>query len=340
MSQLHKANHYVPRLYLKQWAKKNKIFIHSFLVPNHNAPLWKEKTIKGIAFLPHLYTYFDGHQETDEFERWLDSTFESPAAEAIQRVIREERLHPEHWKRLVHFAAALDVRTPSRLKEFLSRQYKEMPAQLNSTLEHSIRKLKISGRHYGAPLKDSTPPDRLFPLKTSIEIQPDGSGLVKAKTIVGRKLWIWQMKHLLTNTIGLIPTNNWTILHTPTGVSWPTSDKPVIRLNFNSHSNYDLDGGWMVKNGNIILLLSPKHLLFTCIGKPRYQRGTILDQKTAQLLCKIIIENADNFIFSKEPFNVSHIRPRIACPETYESEKRAWKNWHPEQYEAEERLQY
>ena len=95
MQQLRKDNHYVPKLYLKQWAHEGQISTYRLLVPSENVPLWKKQSLKGIAYHQHLYTYLAGQEETDEFERWLDSEFESPAEEAIRRVVREDRMSPE-----------------------------------------------------------------------------------------------------------------------------------------------------------------------------------------------------------------------------------------------------
>ncbi|AEF21715.1 DUF4238 domain-containing protein [Pseudomonas fulva] len=106
MHQLRKDNHYVPKLYLKQWSHEALIPTYRLLVPSEKAPLWKRQSLKGTAYHQHLYTYLVGQEETDEFERWLGSEFESPAEETIRRVVREERLEPEHWRRLVRFAGA------------------------------------------------------------------------------------------------------------------------------------------------------------------------------------------------------------------------------------------
>ncbi|WP_417422339.1 DUF4238 domain-containing protein, partial [Halomonas sp.] len=110
MSQFHKANHYVPQLYLKQWSTNRKISTYRLLVPHDNIPLWKHHSLRGIAFHQHLYTYVIGQEETDEFERWLGQEFEAPAEEAIRRAVNNERMKPEHWKNLIRFAVSQDVR--------------------------------------------------------------------------------------------------------------------------------------------------------------------------------------------------------------------------------------
>ena len=144
MQQLRKNNHYVPKLYLKQWAHEGHISTYRLLVPNENVPMWMEQSLKGIAYQQHLYTYLAGQEETDEFERWLDSEFESPAEEAIRRVVQEDRMSPEHWRRLVRFAVALDVRTPARLRQFIRRQNETLPALMDATMLTSVEKLEAA----------------------------------------------------------------------------------------------------------------------------------------------------------------------------------------------------
>lgn len=244
MHQLRKDNHYVPKLYLRQWAQDGFIPTYRLLVPNERVPLWKKQSLKGIAFHQHLYTYLSGQEETDEFERWLDSEFESPAEEAIRRVVQEDRMSPEHWRRLIRFAVALDVRTPARLRQFIRRQNESLPALMESTMRNSIRKLEgLVKRNEPIPFSPDES-DTFSIFKISIEATEDGGGQARAQTIVGRRLWIWQMRHLLSKTLGRLPAHRWTILHAPAGMSWPTSDDPLIRLNFQDSRNYDFGGGW------------------------------------------------------------------------------------------------
>lgn len=109
MNQTRVANHYVPKLYLKQWAASGLIPTYRLLVPSESCPFWKRQSLKGIAYHRHLYTYIKEDTATDEFERWLDSEFEAPAEEVIDRVVREASLTPEHWNRLIRFAIAQDL---------------------------------------------------------------------------------------------------------------------------------------------------------------------------------------------------------------------------------------
>lgn len=150
MANLRRDNHYVPKLYLKQWSHDGFIPTYRLLVPNEKYPLWKEQSLKGIAFHQHLYTYLAGQEETDEFEKWLDQEFENPAQEAIERVVNERSLSPEHWKKLLRFAAAQDVRTPARLREFLGRQREILPSMLEDSVQRSVHMMERAVRGRGA----------------------------------------------------------------------------------------------------------------------------------------------------------------------------------------------
>lgn len=336
MQQLRKDNHYVPKLYLKQWARGGKIPTYRLLVPSGNCPLWKDHSIKGIALHQHLYTYVAAQGETDEFERWLDREFENPAEEAIDRVINGQRLTPQHWSQLIRFLAAQDVRTPVRLKEFLARQSKTLLPLINETLTNSVAELEKAvrlGVHFSSPKRDA---NELFPFKVTIAPDVDGGGTIRAEAVAGRQLWLACSRHMLTRTISHLIAHRWTILHAPDGITWPTSDNPVIRLNFADAYNYDFLGGWGRKNGEILLPLSSKHLLYTKIGSSRpLPRGTPLNEDTASLVRRMIIENADRFVFAQEEGDIHLIRPRTVCSETFKGEQLAWQNWHREQSKAE-----
>jgi hypothetical protein len=334
MQGLRKNNHYVPKLYLKQWARNNEIQTYRLLVPHENLPPWKLHSLSSIAFHEHLYTRVAGGKLTDEFERWLHTDFENPADGAICRVVREERLTPDDWNALIRFAMAQDVRTPAHLKAFLAQQHETLPALMKEILEESVGVFE-SGAAANKTFKKL--PDELnpLPLKVSIQRNLNGDGAIKAEIVVGRAFWLSSMRRILTSTIQKIPKTGWTILHAPEGVAWPTSDNPLVRLNFTDASQYDFLGGWGVRNGDIFMPLSPKHLMHTCIGKRPERRGTVLDLCTAQLIHKIIVEHADRYVFSREPFDVQLIRPRFVSKEAYMQEKGVWEKWEKEQHQVE-----
>ena len=326
-NELRASNHYVPRVYLKQWATDGRIPTCSLLVPHKRVPLWKRHSLRGIAFHQHLYTQIIGGEESDELERWLDAEFEAPAKAPIERVVSEQALSVDDWHALIRFAFAQDVRTPARLREFLRRQSQDLPAQLEAIVNQAVKRLESAGP---AVVPNATR-SKDFPLKVSLQDQGDGSGTLKAETVVGRKLWHWSLRHLLLNTIDKIPLKGWSILRPALGLTWPTSDNPLIRLNYESPARYDFNGGWAVHSGDILLPLSPTHLLHRCAGHKGKQRGFRLDTATTQRTIQIIIEHADRYIFAANEFDVDRIRERRVSAQDHAEERAMWSRWPSEQ---------
>lgn len=332
MQQLHKDNHYVPQVYLRQWATKGTIPTYSLLVPHHRVPLWKCHSLKGIAFHQHLYTQIVGGTETDDLERWLDSEFEAPAELAITRAVTDQRLTTDDWRRLVRFAVAQDVRTPTRLREFLLRQTQVMPQILDKTIHDAVDKVS-QGKLSARPGKFTNSSG--FPLKISIDDKGGGQTGLRVETVVGRALWHWSLRFLLTSTITKIPYKGWAILKAAAGCSWPTSDNPLIKLNYTDDGRYDFRGGWNVQNGDVFLPLSPTHLLHRCGGR-RPPRDHRLDHATSERVRRFIIEHADRYVFAKEIFDIPQVRARTVDSELHKAEREVWANWHAEQTKAEQ----
>jgi hypothetical protein len=172
--------------------------------------------------------------------------------------------------------------------------------------------------------------------KLGTDAQPGQIGL---RTIVGRGLWLFQIKRLLTHTVDALLAHRWTIIRSPAGINWLTSDDPVIRLNFESPTNYDMRGGWGSSGTEILLPLGPKHLLYTQIGRPLPKRGSTLALEHARMVQRFTVEHAHRYIFATEPDSlVEGARPRTVDAVAYRLEREQWERWHDEQTAAERDL--
>jgi hypothetical protein len=340
--EFHRNNHYVPQSYLKNWGDTDgKVWAYRVLVSHSNVPLWKHASVKGLGSHAHLYTRALANQLSDEVERWLDANFESPAGAVIQKVVDDDRLTSQDWAHLIRFLAAQDVRTPARLVEMLQRWRQTLPSLLKETLEGAVQKLEASKR-------DGTPLDRsggveiseYFPVRISTELVPgQEQGILRAETVIGRELFLFNLKNLLTKTVHALLAHKWTILRSPEGIEWFTSDDPVIRLNFHNPSMYDFGGGWGSAGTEIILPLSPRHLLYTKIGERPPQRGTVVSTEMAGWIQRFTIEHAHRLVISTGPdANIAEVRPRVVDPAAYSEEVERWKNWHKEQTSAMQNL--
>jgi hypothetical protein len=147
------------------------------------------------------------------------------------------------------------------------------------------------------------------------------------------------MRYLLTKSLEALYRHRWTILAPPEGETWFTSDDPVLKVNFNSLTDYGFGGGWGSVGTDLLLPLGPRHLLFTQIGKPVPPRGTRMDANKAMVVRRLVAEHAHRFIFATaRDASVPKLRPRTVDSEALKRETNEWRRWHMEQTEAERSL--
>jgi hypothetical protein len=223
------------------------------------------------------------------------------------------RLTPADWRVLVRFLAAQDVRTPARLLENLQWFKKAVPAMLDNTLRNSVSKLEEAHRS-GVAIKTSKP--EYIPLRVTTEIEPGQDiGKIKAEIVMGRGLWLFNIKNALTKTVEILHNLKWTILIAPAELTWFTSDDPVVRLNYYPNGTYDFKGGWGNPGTEIFLPLDQRHLLYTKVGARPRRRGTVVSRDEAEMIRRFIAEHAHRFIFAASPdAEVPRLRPRTVDP--------------------------
>lgn len=336
-------NHYLPRSYLKRWAEENgRIWTYRLLVSHASVPLWKLQSTKGVTYHEHLYTRVMADEESDEIERWFDRDFESPAEEPIRKVIANQKLSPADWKRLVRFLAAQDVRTPARLMENMKRWQKTLPAVVEQTMKDYALKLGDKGDHKSISNQVRPSNNKYFPGRVALEKTSNHKGAqLKFETVIGRSLWIFGIKKLLSETLNALLDHKWTILRSPQGIRWLTSDDPVVKLNYYRPGKYDFGGGWGRNGTEIFLPLGPGHLMYTLVGKRPPQRNSLLSDEQAEFLQKITVEHAHRLVFAMEKDkNVARWRPRTVDCEAFKSEQEQWRKWDKDQREAERRLYF
>src|SRR5712664_4123301 len=107
--QLKRDNHFVPRFLLKPWLDGGgQVWVYRVLVSHNDVPTWIQKPIDRVAFRRDLYTLTSGGQEVDDFERWIECEFETPAVDSVARAIGGQSLSSVDWHRLAMLLALQD----------------------------------------------------------------------------------------------------------------------------------------------------------------------------------------------------------------------------------------
>ena len=330
-------NHYIPQFYLKNWSPNGRtIQTYSILVSNENVPYWTKQSIKNTAVWNDFYTRVVGVKELDDFEHWLDREFESPAKPIFDKLISGAKLSREEHKALSRFAFAQYLRTPAAYLRLTKQNSKIFPNVMDTVLEKlnhaSKREFQRSRPCQSAISKE----DVLFPLKISLDRE---NSMVEVKTVIGKGFYLHDLKHLLTSTVRVSERLNWQVLHASDDVSFPTSDDPVICLNYNNERDYDFDGGWGIKHGNILMPISPKLLLFSEIGEKGSYPDLDYSPMYSKLFREMIIRHAHRYVYAEHPQKgMLALNARVVNRDWYEAEKHDMAGWHIENIKAEANL--
>lgn len=86
---------------------------------------------------------------------------------------------------------------------------------------------------------------KYLPIKVTVD---KDINKVKVDSLIGKGMYLFALKHLLTKTVRVLAKHQWHVIRAVDNVSFPTSDDPVICLNYNSDtpvSGHLLKGGFM-----------------------------------------------------------------------------------------------
>ena len=339
MTGLSRDNHFVSQGYLRNWSDDgHAIQAYRILASHESVPEWSGRQIRGVAFRRDLYTRIDRRgNESDEIEQWIADEIESPALAAIEKAANNKRLSPDDWKHMALFFVVQDLRTPSNFLECMERWREDLPKLIHKTLQDSVERMRKARRAGHEP--PSVPPSEDDPagLKVQIHRNEDGSGRIYASVTAGRAMWLQEMRRLLSGIAKRLTKHKWSVASPAKDLEWITSDHPALKLNYYRPRSYDFGGGWGSRGTELILPLSPHHLLYTQIGKKSAPRFEFSKEKTRELQ-QLLAERAHRWIFARLPMEeMSRFRPQVVDPEAFRAEERAWQRWHEEQSASESR---
>lgn len=337
--QITHANHYVPQAVLKRWSiDGTQLFTYRILVPNENFPVWKLRAVSGVAFHRDLYTVCVGGKELDDFEKWVNVEYEQPGLEAIDKLLSGSQLTSADWHRMILFVAAQDVRTPLNYIESKPRWEQLISGMFGRTMPKLIKQLEEEAEQ-GTVLNRKVERNEFTDIfKVSVEppVNLDSEATIRAEVVVGRQLWIATMRRHLTKTAKILCSHRWSVAEPARDAEWPLTDHPVLRLNYYKSGKYDFGGGWGKHGVQIMMPVSPKHLLYVHVGNKVANRLVFSPEQT-QLVQRLLVERAHRWVFATHPAEwVAKARARTVDPDIFEADEKSWGSFHQDQSQSEE----
>ncbi|WP_417698065.1 DUF4238 domain-containing protein [Psychromonas sp.] len=331
MDNIKSDNHFIPEMYLKNWADKGKLPVYRTLVQHENVPLWKDFHLKGIGYLKYLYVDTASGFECDKLEDWFSNNYEIPADKAISKVIANEKLTSLDCQNLINFVALQDLRTPTSYIKHLqnSKSDRDFSGMVERVVKDIESKIPANFEPSSVPCYHDSLPLKIFITKKDLELS------VQAEMLVGRGSWLWSIQHLLNGVSSELHKNQWSILHPAKNMKWLTSDNPVVKLNYSNPDEYDLKGGWRSQGTDIFLPLSPRHLLHTQVGKQPVPSSLPLSISQTEFINQMIIDNSRRYVFSDiKQHNIHDLHTRVVSQEKCKNERLKWDEWHEHQRKA------
>lgn len=338
MQNISRDNHFVPQMYLDAWKdEKGQIHEYKLLVEHENCDVWSARSKKSIAMQENFYICLSDNEESDEIEKWLNEKFETPAKNTFAKAINGEKLNSEDWKKMINYIACQIVRTPVFLQKFLNTSKNILSETFESTIKEVLDEMSnqlIDKNTKKIERKEYSKINNSFPLKiTNIGQDDEDNELFKVETVIGKALYLEELKHYLTDTLEVLHKHRWQVLELDKDVKIPTSDDPVICLNYYGINNYDFGGGWGRKGCEIIFPISPSKIIYTHIG---YKKKIEANYELSILIKKLIIEHAHRRIFSNfEDSEVVQQRKRYVDRQQCEKEKLVYEEFHKNYKEIE-----
>lgn len=337
MNAVTRENHFVPQALLRRWSN-DKAFLNAYelLVNHEEVPIWSRKSIRSAACQSDLYTEFDGERDSDAFEREVGRDYETPALAVIDDLVENRRVSAEGWRHLIDFFALQALRTRRAFITFAERAERH----INEALTHSVKEAEAMLSRWGRLLPADThervssarsrPAAPYFKDTLRVRLEPLEDGRAVARAIVKspRSLWTAGNRHILElGAAEVLRHHRWSVAEAHGDLEWPMADHPVVTLQFNSTTDYELTGGWGKQNTDLLLPISPKKLLFVEVGKKMANRFT-LDADQTRFLQKVMVENAHRVVFTrnKEQWPIE-VRPRVVDAKQYDDERANWRRW-------------
>lgn len=116
------------------------------------------------------------------------------------------------------------------MSEQSAQLFPKMIDETVSKLNKEAQRIKRGGL---SPQLKNVTKDNLFPMRVNVDKE---NSAVEIIAIVGRGLYLHNLKRLLTSTLKVVEHHDWQVIHASEDVSFPTSDDPVICMNYETNT--------------------------------------------------------------------------------------------------------
>lgn len=313
---LKRDNHFVPKFYLNEWKNKNgKVFEYNKIAPSEKSRIWNEKSTTAVCYIRNFYVQKINGVETDYLERIFDKNYEDLAEMALKKAINGERLTPNDWEKIINLIASQIFRTPSyyiKIMQILEKTFEETMSSIPNYIDKHYNKNKLKIDNNDEPILDID-----FNIKIEdMNIAKENKKYFRVSLDINKDLYLSCLSAMLENYVQILQKHKWNVVKLDDNVIIPTSDNPVILLNYYKDNTYDLKGGIDNNGGEIIFPISPNKIIYTQIGKRTMLNK--FDFKTSFKIKKLILENARNTIISSfKDSEIEKMQPRVVDLEKY-----------------------
>ncbi|WP_248547789.1 hypothetical protein [Paenibacillus odorifer] len=113
-------------------------------------------------------------------------------------------------------------------------------------MQTALSKMKADPNEGLIPADKEYIDSKLIPIRVTKENGTESElGQLKTEVLLGRGVWLFSIRNLLTTTYKVLNEHTWSILRAHGELLWITSDNPVVKLNYYDYDNgsYDFKGG-------------------------------------------------------------------------------------------------
>lgn len=298
--ELKRDNHFVSQCYLKYWTDNDgKLLVYKKIIPHINCNKPSKRFPSQVGKLYNFYIRYDGNEEKDDLEDLFNFSFENELGNILKKInedIKLEKLSENESDILMKFVAVQRYKTIDGLNRIKEMSEKVLPKVMKDSIDSMKQSTSL--------VKHTSNSNIELPIKVNAIEKKDNILDISIEAVNGKTFWLMQMENIMENLYKTLKKHKWKILKSPKGLYWYTSDNPVLTLNYYGSGKYDFHGGFDSKGSNIIVPLTPKHLLITEIGCEEMPKMNIATVPFYQRIQRFICENATNDIYS---FSENHI---------------------------------